>query len=47
MESRKTLADCGTSLPEQDAMAVDPGNPRAFLRSTKWKRSWMTFSTDS
>jgi len=23
----RSLADCGTSLPEQDAMAVDPGKP--------------------
>jgi hypothetical protein len=32
------LTDCGTSLPEQDAMAGDPGNPRRFPRSTKWKK---------
>ena len=37
------LADCGTSLPEQDAMAVDPGNPRRFLRSTKWKKAMEGF----
>jgi hypothetical protein len=33
------IADCGTSLPEQDAIAVDPENPRRFLRSTKWKKA--------
>jgi len=32
------LADCGSRLPERDAMAIDPGNPRRFLRSMKWTK---------
>ena len=36
---REWLADCGTSLPEQDATTSDPGNPRRFLRSLKWKKA--------
>jgi hypothetical protein len=32
-------ADCGTSLPEQDAKAIDPGNPRRCLRSIKWTKA--------
>jgi len=44
----RQFAGCGTSLPEQDAMAIDPGNPwrclgYAFglriLRSIKWKKA--------
>ncbi|MFM8634466.1 MAG: hypothetical protein ACKOEX_06610 [Planctomycetia bacterium] len=31
------LADCGTSLPEQDTTTADPGNPRRFHRSATWK----------
>jgi hypothetical protein len=37
------LADCGTSLPEQDAQAIDPGNPRRFLRSIKWTKAMEGF----
>jgi nucleotidyltransferase substrate binding protein (TIGR01987 family) len=33
-----TLADCGTSLPEQDATIGDRGNPRRFHRSAEWKK---------
>ena len=32
------LADCGTSLLEQDATRADRGNPRRFHRSAKWKK---------
>jgi len=32
------LADYGSRLPERDAMAIDPGNPRRFLRSMKWQK---------
>jgi hypothetical protein len=28
-------------------MPADCGNPRRFHRSAQWKKSWMTFSTDS
>ena len=35
----RTLADGGTRLPEQDARAIDPGNPRRFLRSIKWTKA--------
>jgi len=37
------LAGGGISLPEQDAMAIDPGNPRRFLRSIKWKKAMEGF----
>jgi hypothetical protein len=29
--------------PAQDAMAIDPGNPRRFLRSIKWKKAMEGF----
>ena len=32
-------SDCGTSLPEQDAEAIDPGNPWRCLRSIKWTKA--------
>lgn len=31
-------ADCGISLPQQDGMAIDPGDPRRFLRSIQWQK---------
>jgi len=34
-----TPPDCGTRLPPHDAATVDRGNPRRFLRSTKWKKA--------
>jgi prepilin-type N-terminal cleavage/methylation domain-containing protein len=37
--TKAVLADCGKSLPEQDAQAIDPGNPRRFLRSIKWTKA--------
>jgi hypothetical protein len=37
------LADCGTSLPEQDARNADRGNPRRFHRSAKWKKAMEGF----
>jgi len=27
------------SLPSQEAAIIDPGNPRRFLRSIKWKKA--------
>jgi hypothetical protein len=38
-----SLAGCGTSLPEQDALVIDPGNPWRFLRSIKWKKAMQGF----
>ena len=35
----RPLADCGISLPSQEAAIIDPGNPRRFLRSIKWKKA--------
>ena len=29
--------------PSQDATASDPGNPRRFLRSLKWKKAMEGF----
>ncbi len=43
MRRRAGLADCGTSLPPHDAATVDPGNPRRFRRSTKWKKAMEGF----
>jgi hypothetical protein len=37
------LADGGISLPPQDAEAIDPGNPRRFLRSIKWTKAMEGF----
>jgi hypothetical protein len=37
------LANDEKSLPEQDAMAVDPENPWRFLRSIKWKKAMEGF----
>jgi hypothetical protein len=33
------LADRATGLPEQDATAIDPGNPWRCLRSIKWTKA--------
>ena len=33
------LADQATGLPEQDATAIDPGNPWRCLRSIKWTKA--------
>jgi hypothetical protein len=32
------LADCGTSLPPQDAATTDRRKPRLFARSVKWPK---------
>jgi len=45
--SSRVLADCGTSLPEQDATRADRGNPRRFHRSAKWKKVKDDFFHDS
>ncbi len=37
------LADCGKSLPEQDARNADRGNPRRFHRSAKWTKAMEGF----
>jgi len=39
----RQFAGCGTSLPAQDALAIDPGNPWRFLRSIKWKKAMEGF----
>ena len=35
----RLLADCGTSLPPQDAAIEDRRKPRLFDRSSKWKKA--------
>ena len=37
--TRKRLADCGTSLPPQDAATADRRKPRLFDRSAKWTKA--------
>jgi len=35
----RTLADCGNSLPPQDAAIGNPENPRRFRVLLKWKKA--------
>jgi hypothetical protein len=43
----RSLADCGTSLPEQEATKPTVETLGVYTGRQRGKRSWMTFSTDS
>jgi hypothetical protein len=43
MDEGARLADCGKSLPPQEAANGDPKKPRLFWASPKWKKAMEGF----